>query len=134
MSLDREKAITVLNRILGLALAGVVRYTHYALMVYCYRFIIVPKVAVDTATLSTAPQSPRSGDPRCFSARPMRIFPASPERLANAGGSPMPRRRITRVEVGAACRSGLCVSCVSASLLLAAGVAGGRPRQMRSQR
>ena len=69
MSLDREKAITVLNRILGLELAGVVRYTHYALMVYCYRFIIVPKVAVDTATLSTAPQSPRSSDPHCFSTR-----------------------------------------------------------------
>jgi len=39
MSFDREKAITVLNRILELELAGVVRYTHYALMVYGYQRI-----------------------------------------------------------------------------------------------
>ena len=39
MSVDREKAITVLNRILELELAGVVRYTHYALMVYGYNRI-----------------------------------------------------------------------------------------------
>ena len=32
--LDRNAAIGVLNRILELELAGVVRYTHYALMVY----------------------------------------------------------------------------------------------------
>lgn len=39
MSFDREKAITVLNRIMELELAGVVRYTHYALMVYGYNRI-----------------------------------------------------------------------------------------------
>ena len=34
--LDRTAATGVLNRILELELAGVVRYTHYALMVYGY--------------------------------------------------------------------------------------------------
>ncbi len=34
--LDNQAAIGVLNRILELELAGVVRYTHYALMVYGY--------------------------------------------------------------------------------------------------
>ena len=34
MSMDREKVIAVLNEILELELAGVVRYTHYSLMVY----------------------------------------------------------------------------------------------------
>jgi bacterioferritin len=37
--LDKEAAIRVLNRILELELAGVVRYTHYALMVYGYNRI-----------------------------------------------------------------------------------------------
>ena len=37
--LDRNAAINVLNRILELELAGVVRYTHYALMVYGYNRI-----------------------------------------------------------------------------------------------
>ena len=37
--LDRSAAIRVLNRILELELAGVVRYTHYALMVYGYNRI-----------------------------------------------------------------------------------------------
>lgn len=35
-ALDRNATISVLNRILELELAGVVRYTHYALMVYGY--------------------------------------------------------------------------------------------------
>jgi len=35
----REKAISVLNQIMELELAGVVRYTHYALMVYGYNRI-----------------------------------------------------------------------------------------------
>lgn len=39
MSIDREQAITILNRIMELELAGVVRYTHYALMVYGYNRI-----------------------------------------------------------------------------------------------
>ena len=38
-ALDRNAAISVLNRILELELAGVVRYTHYALMVYGYNRI-----------------------------------------------------------------------------------------------
>ncbi|MFZ1641072.1 MAG: ferritin-like domain-containing protein [Candidatus Contendobacter sp.] len=37
--LNRNAAIGVLNRILELELAGVVRYTHYALMVYGYNRI-----------------------------------------------------------------------------------------------
>ncbi|MBX7056120.1 MAG: hypothetical protein K1X36_14300 [Pyrinomonadaceae bacterium] len=37
--IDKQKAITVLNKILELELAGVVRYTHYALMVYGYNRI-----------------------------------------------------------------------------------------------
>lgn len=37
--LDAQAAISVLNRILELELAGVVRYTHYALMVYGYHRI-----------------------------------------------------------------------------------------------
>ncbi|MDD5391281.1 MAG: ferritin-like domain-containing protein [Gallionellaceae bacterium] len=36
MNLDTEKAIGLLNRIMELELAGVVRYTHYSLMVYGY--------------------------------------------------------------------------------------------------
>jgi len=38
-SLDKTAAIGVLSRILELELAGVVRYTHYALMVYGYNRI-----------------------------------------------------------------------------------------------
>ncbi len=36
---DKQNAITVLNKILELELAGVVRYTHYALMVFGYNRI-----------------------------------------------------------------------------------------------
>ena len=36
---DQNTAVSVLNRILELELAGVVRYTHYALMVYGYNRI-----------------------------------------------------------------------------------------------
>jgi len=35
-SLDKDTAVALLNRIMELELAGVVRYTHYALMVYGY--------------------------------------------------------------------------------------------------
>jgi bacterioferritin len=35
-SLDKNAAVTLLNKIMELELAGVVRYTHYALMVYGY--------------------------------------------------------------------------------------------------
>lgn len=38
-SFDKTTAIGILNRILELELAGVVRYTHYALMVYGYNRI-----------------------------------------------------------------------------------------------
>ena len=36
---DKQQAIAVLNRIMELELAGVVRYTHYALMVFGYNRI-----------------------------------------------------------------------------------------------
>ena len=41
MDLDKDKAIALLNRIMELELAGVVRYTHYSLMVYGYSRIPV---------------------------------------------------------------------------------------------
>ncbi|MDV6344963.1 bacterioferritin [Nitrosomonas sp. Is37] len=39
MSLDKDKAVALLNQIMELELASVVRYTHYALMVYGYNRI-----------------------------------------------------------------------------------------------
>lgn len=39
MDFDKGKAIALLNKIMELELAGVVRYTHYALMVYGYNRI-----------------------------------------------------------------------------------------------
>lgn len=36
---DKENAIEILNRIMELELSGVVRYTHYALMVFGYNRI-----------------------------------------------------------------------------------------------
>lgn len=38
-ALNRDKAATILNRIMELELAGVVRYTHYSLMIYGYNRI-----------------------------------------------------------------------------------------------
>lgn len=38
-SLDKAQALSILNKILELELAGVVRYTHYSLMVYGYNRI-----------------------------------------------------------------------------------------------
>ena len=39
MELDKDNAISLLNKIMELELAGVVRYTHYALMVFGYNRI-----------------------------------------------------------------------------------------------
>ena len=39
MEIDRKKVVSLLNRILELELAGVVRYTHYSFMVYGYNRI-----------------------------------------------------------------------------------------------
>jgi len=36
---DKKRAVVILNRIMELELAGVVRYTHYSLMVYGYNRI-----------------------------------------------------------------------------------------------
>jgi bacterioferritin len=41
MNFDKDKAIGLLNKIMELELAGVVRYTHYSLMVYGYSRIPV---------------------------------------------------------------------------------------------
>ena len=41
MNFDKDKAIALLNRIMELELAGVVRYTHYSLMVFGYSRIPV---------------------------------------------------------------------------------------------
>src|SRR3954452_11883006 len=41
MNFGKDKAIALLNRIMELELAGVVRYTHYSLMVYGYSRIPV---------------------------------------------------------------------------------------------
>ena len=38
-ALDKEAVVALLNKILELELAGVVRYTHYALMVFGYNRI-----------------------------------------------------------------------------------------------
>lgn len=39
MNLDKDKAVVLLNQIMEFELAGIVRYTHYALMVYGYNRI-----------------------------------------------------------------------------------------------
>ena len=49
---DNKKIIEALNKILELELAGVVRYTHYALMVYGYSRIPIISWLIDQATES----------------------------------------------------------------------------------
>lgn len=49
---DKKKIIEALNKILELELAGVVRYTHYALMVYGYSRIPIISWLRDQATES----------------------------------------------------------------------------------
>lgn len=48
--LDTDKAVSVLNTILELELAGVVRYTHYSLMVFGHARIPIIKWMRDQAT------------------------------------------------------------------------------------
>jgi len=52
--LDKERAVQLLNRILELELAGVVRYTHYSLMVYGYSRIPIVTWLRGEATESLA--------------------------------------------------------------------------------
>jgi len=40
--MDKDTVLKILNRIMELELAGVVRYIHYALMVYGYNRIRLP--------------------------------------------------------------------------------------------
>lgn len=49
---DTKKAIAALNRIMETELAGVVRYTHYSLMVYGYHRIPIVSWLKDNATES----------------------------------------------------------------------------------
>lgn len=49
MEIDKEKVIELLNRIMEFELAGVVRYTHYALMVYGYNRIPITSWLKDQA-------------------------------------------------------------------------------------
>ncbi len=51
-ALDNNKVIETLNKILELELAGVVRYTHYALMVYGYNRIPIVSWMREQATES----------------------------------------------------------------------------------
>lgn len=48
--LDHQRAITILNKILELELAGVVKYTHYSLMVYGYNRIPIVAWLKNNAT------------------------------------------------------------------------------------
>lgn len=48
--LDKPKAIELLNRVLEFELAGVVRYTHYSLMVYGHNRIPIVKWLQEQAT------------------------------------------------------------------------------------
>lgn len=43
MTMDRDKVIAVLNQILEIELAGVVRYTHYSLMIFGHARIPITK-------------------------------------------------------------------------------------------
>jgi len=49
---DKQKAIAILNEIMELELAGVVRYTHYSLMVYGYTRIPIVSWLKGNATES----------------------------------------------------------------------------------
>ena len=60
-SFDQQAVIGLLNRIMELELAGVVRYTHYALMVYGYNCIPIVKWLNDQAEESIA-HARRAGD------------------------------------------------------------------------
>ena len=54
MALDTEKVIEQLNRILECELAGVVRYTHYSMMIFGYSRIPIVSWFRDEATESLA--------------------------------------------------------------------------------
>ena len=51
---DTKRAVTLLNRIMEMELAGVVRYTHYSLMVYGYHRIPIVNWLRQQATESLA--------------------------------------------------------------------------------
>jgi bacterioferritin len=54
MAVDNEQVIQQLNRILECELAGVVRYTHYSMMIFGYSRIPIVKWFQDEATESLA--------------------------------------------------------------------------------
>ncbi|MEK7234869.1 MAG: ferritin-like domain-containing protein [Elusimicrobiota bacterium] len=47
---EKQRAVEILNRIMELELAGVVRYTHYSLMVYGYNRLPIVSWLKDNAT------------------------------------------------------------------------------------
>src|SRR3989338_7211926 len=51
---EKKKAVITLNRIMELELAGVVRYTHYSLMVYGYNRLPIVSWLKDNANESLA--------------------------------------------------------------------------------
>lgn len=61
MEVDKEKVIELLNRIMEFELAGVVRYTHYALMVYGYNRIPITSWLKEQAQESLA-HAERAGE------------------------------------------------------------------------
>ena len=54
MDFDRQKVVTLLNRILEMELAGAVRYTHYSLMIFGYNRIPIVSWLRTQATESMA--------------------------------------------------------------------------------
>jgi len=54
MALDKKKVVKQLNKILECELAGVVRYTHYSMMIFGYSRIPIVKWFQDEATESLA--------------------------------------------------------------------------------
>lgn len=58
---DRKRAVALLNRIMELELAGVVRYTHYSLMVYGYNRLPIVAWLKENANESLA-HAHKAGD------------------------------------------------------------------------
>src|SRR4030095_11727038 len=54
MDFDKDRAVALLNKIMEMELAGVVRYTHYSLMVYGYNRIPIVSWLRSEATTSMA--------------------------------------------------------------------------------
>jgi bacterioferritin len=73
--MNNKKVIDVLNKILECELAGVVRYTHYSLMIFGHNRIPIVKWLRDQAEQVHDHSGQRVGAPRRVSARPRRFQP-----------------------------------------------------------